>query len=62
MVDLLVSQANIQVTIRWTRTVREVTDAIKRNLAADLGASVARSNGAMQPTVNHGLRRRRHPQ
>lgn len=46
MVDPRVSQANIQVTIcrrGWKRTVRparEVTDTIKRNLAADLGVSV----------------------
>ena len=42
MVDPRVSQANIQVKIcrrGWTRTVRparEVTDAIKRNLVADM--------------------------
>jgi hypothetical protein len=46
MVNSAVTQANIQDTIcrrGWTRTVRpprEVTDAIKRNLAADQGVSV----------------------
>ena len=46
MVDPRVSQANIQVTIcrrGWTRAVRpprDVTDAIKRNLAADQGVNV----------------------